>query len=95
MFYHTQKKPNTQKFWAYNCVNYVKYYPHNCTQTFWVQLYGIPFIPSFKTQNFWVSKPENVGFWVWVEFWVSTPNTLPKPKNFWVQLYALEAQNKY
>jgi hypothetical protein len=32
-------------------------------------------------------KSENVGFWVWVEFWVATPNTVPKPRNFWVQLY--------
>ncbi len=30
-----------------------------------------------------------LGFWVWVEFWVATSNTLPKPKNFWVQLYEI------
>jgi hypothetical protein len=30
---------------------------------------------------FWVLKPENFGFWV------ATPNTVPKPRNFWVKLY--------
>jgi hypothetical protein len=69
---------NTQNFsfQLYVCIDNILHNLHNYTPKifgYWV--------------FFWVSKPENVGFWVWVEFWVATLNTLPKPKNFWVQLY--------
>jgi hypothetical protein len=66
--------PNTQKLWVYNCVNYLKYYPYTHTIA--------PKIFEYW-EFFWVSKPENFGFWV------ATTNTVPKPKNFWMQFYRM------
>jgi hypothetical protein len=55
---------NTQNCWMqlYVSMDNILHNLHNYTTTifgYWVFL--------------WVSKPENVGFWVWVEFWVATP----------------------
>jgi hypothetical protein len=75
--FDTQKKPNTQKFWVrlYVFMDNILHNLDNYTS----KIFG-------HWVFFWVSKPENVGFWVWAEFWVATSNTVPKPRNFWVQL---------